>query len=92
MNANGDERIDHDEFVRFFLKLLMGSHKQKMLIAFRCYDVNNDQKLTQEEIKVILKNVPVDDDEIYGDSRLFANDEIGITNFEYMKQKQLDAH
>jgi len=25
MNANGDERIDHDEFVKFFLKMLMGS-------------------------------------------------------------------
>ena len=25
INANGDERIDHDEFVAFFLKLLMGS-------------------------------------------------------------------
>ena len=25
INANGDERIDHDEFVPFFLKLLMGS-------------------------------------------------------------------
>ena len=25
INANGDERIDHDEFVKFFLTLLMGS-------------------------------------------------------------------
>jgi len=25
INANGDERIDHDEFVAFMLKLLMGS-------------------------------------------------------------------
>jgi len=25
MNANGDERIDHDEFVGFIIKMLMGS-------------------------------------------------------------------
>ena len=25
LNANGDERIDHDEFIKFFLKLLMGT-------------------------------------------------------------------
>ena len=25
MNLNGDERIDHDEFVKFFLILLMGT-------------------------------------------------------------------
>ena len=25
INANGDERIDHDEFVAFFLKLFMGT-------------------------------------------------------------------
>ena len=25
MNSNGDERIDHDEFVLFFLTLFMGT-------------------------------------------------------------------
>ena len=25
MNANGDERIDHDEFVLFLLRMLMGT-------------------------------------------------------------------
>ena len=33
MNANGDERIDHDEFVKFFLVMLMGTLEQKMHIA-----------------------------------------------------------
>ena len=43
MNANGDERIDHDEFVKFFLTVLMGSLEQKMLIAFKCYDMDGDE-------------------------------------------------
>jgi Ca2+-binding EF-hand superfamily protein len=72
MNANGDERIDHDEFVKFFLKMLMGSFDQKMLIAFRCYDEDNDQCISKDEVRVILKNVPLTIDGRYGNS--FAKD------------------
>ena len=42
INENGDERIDHDEWVRFFLTLLMGSLEQKLLIAFKFYDPNGE--------------------------------------------------
>ena len=43
INANGDERIDHDEFVGFFIRLFMGSPQQKMKIAFDCYDFDKDE-------------------------------------------------
>jgi Ca2+-binding EF-hand superfamily protein len=59
INANGDERIDHDEFVPFFLKLLMGTLEQKMYIAFRIFDVDDDQSITEDEVRVVLKNIPV---------------------------------
>ena len=59
MNANGDERIDHDEFVKFFLKMLMGSYEQKMLIAFKCYDVDSDESISKEEVRVVLRNIPL---------------------------------
>ena len=59
MNANGDERIDHDEFVKFFLKMLMGNLKQKMYIAFRCYDVDDDQTISDDEVKIVLCNIPL---------------------------------
>ena len=68
MNANGDERIDHDEFVKFFLKLLMGSLKQKMLIAFRVYDVDGDECISTEEVKIVLRNIPLHFEERYGSS------------------------
>ena len=68
MNANGDERIDHDEFVKFMLKLLMGSLEQKMLIAFRCYDVDDDQVITEEEVKIVLLNIPLRVEGRYGSS------------------------
>ena len=48
INANGDQRIDHDEFVRFFVKLLMGSHKQKILICFKCFDFENEDEIQKE--------------------------------------------
>ena len=46
MNFNGDERIDHDEFVKFLLILFMGTIEQKMLVAFRIYDVDNDENIS----------------------------------------------
>ena len=59
INANGDERIDHDEFVKFFLKLLMGTLRQKMVIAFRCYDFGDNEIIEADDVKIILKNVPM---------------------------------
>ena len=61
INANGDERIDHDEFSRFFVQLFMGTHEQKMLIAFNCYDADGDQQIDKDEIKIVLNNIPLSD-------------------------------
>jgi len=59
INANGDERIDHDEFVNFFATLLMGQRKQKQLIAFRFYDIEYDEVISEEEVKIVLKHIPI---------------------------------
>ena len=59
INSNGDERIDHDEFVGFFLRLIMGSMEQRFSIAYKCFDVDNDQIITKQEVKVVLKNIPM---------------------------------
>ena len=58
INANGDERVDADEFVLFFIRLLMGTKQQRMHIAFRIYDADNDESICIEEIRIILKNIP----------------------------------
>ena len=68
MNANGDERIDHDEFVKFFLKMLMGSLEQKMLIAFRVYDVDGDEQISDKEVRIVLRNIPIQYEERQGNS------------------------
>lgn len=59
MNSNGDERIDHNEFVGFFMKLLMGPIEKRMEIAWRIFDFDNDENLTQDEIMVVMKNIPI---------------------------------
>lgn len=68
INANGDERIDHDEFVRFFLQLCMGSFEQKMLIAFRCFDADNDGSIQEDEVELILRGIPLRNEERIGSS------------------------
>ena len=38
INANGDERIDHNEFIEFMVTAMMGNLQQKLWIAFKCFD------------------------------------------------------
>ena len=66
MNANGDERIDHDEFVGFFLKVMMGTPEQKLMICFKIYDVEFDESIAPEEIKIVLSHIPLWPDKNYG--------------------------
>ena len=68
INANGDERIDHDEFVDFFLQLTMGSFEQKMKIAFACYDADGDESISEDEVELILRSLPLRLEERYGSS------------------------
>ena len=58
INANGDERIDHDEFVEFLLTIFMGSEWQKMLVAYQCYDFENEQRVSKANIKQMLRHIP----------------------------------
>ena len=41
INRNGDERIDHNEFVSFMLKLFVGKFDHQLEIAFRCFDLQD---------------------------------------------------
>jgi Ca2+-binding EF-hand superfamily protein len=88
MNANGDERIDHDEFVKFFQSLLMGTLEQKMLIAFRVYDVDGDECISDQEVKIVLRNIPINFEERYGNS--FAKDTQSLSRVDYLVQKDED--
>ena len=94
INANGDERIDHDEFVQFFMKLLMGTFEQKMLIAFRCYDVDNDENISDEEIRIVLKHIPIQVEQRYGISFADVNYDFSgshtMTRVEYLNHKRDD--
>jgi len=38
---------------------MMGTLEQKMYIAFRCYDEDNDEIVNSDEIKIILRNIPL---------------------------------
>ena len=66
INANQDERIERKEFVSFFLTAFMGTLEQKMLIAFRCYDLDGDDMIVKEEAELVLKSIPLLHDERYG--------------------------
>lgn len=88
MNANGDERIDHDEFVKFFLVMLMGTLEQKMYIAFRCYDLDDDESISSEEVKIILKNIPITVEGRYGDS--FPDENLNLSRNNYMLAQKQD--
>jgi len=39
-----------------------------MYIAFKCYDVNNDQSIDRDEVSIMMKNIPVCNENRYGTS------------------------
>ena len=45
-----------------------------MLIAFRVYDVNGDESISIQEVKIVLRNIPLQFEERYGNS--FAKDHL----------------
>ena len=68
--------------------MLMGSLDQKMLIAFRCYDVDGDESIDADEIRLVMKNVPLFVEGRYGES--FAEDNMNLNRVEYMAAKNED--
>ena len=91
INANGDERIDHDEFVGFLLKMLMGSLDQKMLIAFKCYDLSQNDHISKQDIKLILNNIPLTIKNRLSDSMYsLYKDKAPLERAEYRKCKSKD--
>ena len=57
-----------------------------MYIAFRCYDVDDDQNISEDEVKVVLKNIPLQHIERLEET-ICAN---GFTRVEHMNQKRTD--
>lgn len=66
INDNGDERIDHDEFVGFMLQVAMGTKIQKLMIAFRMYDFDRNQQISMDEVNYIMTHVPHRVEQRYG--------------------------
>jgi Ca2+-binding EF-hand superfamily protein len=54
----------------------MGSLEQKMMIAFRCYDMDNDEQIEFSEIKIILRNIPLHTEGRYGSSFMKDNSRV----------------
>jgi len=46
-----------------------------MLIAFKCYDVNNDEKISEEEVTIVMRNIPLHIGYRYGKSFRNYNEE-----------------
>jgi Ca2+-binding EF-hand superfamily protein len=68
INTNSDERIDHDEFVKFFLSLIASSVEKRFLVAFKIFDREDHEYITRDDISIILKNLPYsfDNESFYG--------------------------
>jgi hypothetical protein len=89
INANGDERIEHDEFLQFFLDAMMGTKEQKMMVAFNVYDLDNDGTVSLEEVKYLLRHLPLHYERRFGIS--FGDEGVGYHKNQYLQQKWLDG-
>lgn len=65
----------------------MGSMEQKMMIAFKCYDMDGDEQIEFSEIKIILKNIPSKLEHRYGTSFQKEKDSLRT---EFMRRQEED--
>jgi len=54
--------------VGFFLVLLMGNLQQKMRVAFKCYDFDDDDIINENDVLLILRNLPLFTEGRFGSS------------------------
>jgi len=59
MNENGDERIDHDEWLPFMLNIIYGSFEQRIFLVFRIYDIDRTGVLQPEFMRQFLRHIPI---------------------------------
>lgn len=59
MNENGDERIDHDEWLPYMLNLMIGSFDQRAFLVFNVYDIDRTGLLKPEYMKLFLRHIPI---------------------------------
>jgi Ca2+-binding EF-hand superfamily protein len=57
-----------------------------MLIAFRVYDVDGDESISSEEVKIVLRNIPLQFEERYGNS--FSKDQ--LSRVDHLVKKEAD--
>lgn len=91
INENGDEQVDHDEWLKFFLQLTCGSFEHRLLIVFKIFDITKTQVLRAEQIKMLLAHVPLyEHSQRYGKSFPFACRESQTTVVELVEQRIAD--
>jgi Ca2+-binding EF-hand superfamily protein len=59
MNINDDPLIDHDEWLEYMLKLFVGNFERRLFIVFQMFDLNNDEVVKAENMKLILRHLPI---------------------------------
>ena len=43
INANGDQLIDHDEWLEYMLNLICGSFEKRLFIVFQIFDLSKEE-------------------------------------------------
>ena len=56
-----------------------------MYIAFKCYDINENDSLNESDVKIILNSIPLVDVERLGEAVGYFNNEIQMSRGQYSK-------
>jgi Ca2+-binding EF-hand superfamily protein len=60
LDLNGSGYIDLKEFVHGFFKIYYSDNDTKMKLAFDIYDFDHDGYIIQEDVRLILSHVPIE--------------------------------
>ena len=72
------------------ITLLMGNRHQKMMIAFRCFDPEDNEFIMAEDVKYLLKHVPLTVEERHGISFGFYDQSALMTRHQIQTLTRID--
>lgn len=94
INANSDPLIDHDEWLEYMLMLLCGSFERRLFIVFQIFDLNKEEIVRPQNMKLILKHLPVlrEQQRLYGISHEHTPNDAHLPRTEIQRRRHADSN
>lgn len=96
IDANGNQKIDYEEFLAATIHLSKLEKEENMVLAFQYFDTDNSGYITRDELEAALEKIgddSIDVDKILGEADINNDGKIDYEEFcKMMRENKVDLH